>query len=341
MLRGLSGYISTPNTAFLAGYCIHMATFFALSMFAKLTLRHVGVENAFAHLLAPFHFFEMAFGYAFFALRSAYVSSFSGLWLATTCLMQANIIMRNSGTYEGLISLGWRRFVRWHARRNGQSTPPNPSGPEDALFKLQFYARVAIQYDLADITAMLVVPMCVTLFVARDGWFALDGTPVLVRPCDLDEMWLHFLILLLIKPLSSFWIARKIVASRMARTLLGMETIHGRSSIAPELLRIAARQRKQSLKAHSMRNLFSTQSWSGRAFEQGRHTVHRQLTRLALLGRQRAVGQPKPPSDSLGQRKESAAVRIQRHVRVMLARRKFRKSRDRCVSGIATATAER
>ena len=66
-----SAILSDAHAALL-GYVIHMATFFELSFFAKLTLRLVGIENAFAHLLFPFHFFEMAFGYAFFALRDTY-----------------------------------------------------------------------------------------------------------------------------------------------------------------------------------------------------------------------------------------------------------------------------
>jgi hypothetical protein len=58
---------------------------------------------------------------------------------------------------------------------------------------------VAIQYDLADITAMLAVPAMISFFVWRDGAFALDGTDIRVLPCELGTMWSHFLILLVIK----------------------------------------------------------------------------------------------------------------------------------------------
>lgn len=50
--------------------------------------------------------------------------------------MQINLILRNSGTYEGLTAVALRRL---------RLIPEAPTGPADALFKLQFFARVAIQ----------------------------------------------------------------------------------------------------------------------------------------------------------------------------------------------------
>ena len=202
-------------------------------------------------------------------------------------------MLRNSGTYDGLVSSWWLKLQRRQALRRGLKPPPPPSGPDDTLFKLQFYARLAIQYDMADLTAMLVVPICVTLFCARDGAFALEGANVLVRRCDLLNMWLHFgVLLVLIKPWSTL-LARRIVARHMARTLLGMqtlsepsvafhhllptsrrpptdlpptshrppaafpspwalagmETLHGRSAIAPDLLRTVIRRKDLSAEA--------------------------------------------------------------------------------------------
>ncbi len=78
--------------------------------------------------------------------------------------------------------------------------PRNKS--EDALFRLQFLARLAIQYDLADLTAMITVPSMVSFFVWRDGWFSLEGTGILVLPCELRWVWLYFALLFVIKPFS-------------------------------------------------------------------------------------------------------------------------------------------
>ena len=41
------------------------------------------------------------------------------------------------------------------------------------MLKLQFLARIAISYDLADLTAMFTVPAMVSFFVLRDGFFSL------------------------------------------------------------------------------------------------------------------------------------------------------------------------
>lgn len=44
----------------------------------------------------------------------------------------------------------------------------------DPAIKLQFLARVAIQYDLADMVAIAVAPTIVSIFVWRDGLFTLQ-----------------------------------------------------------------------------------------------------------------------------------------------------------------------
>ena len=62
---------------------------------------------------------------------------------------------------------------------------------------------------------MVAVPSLVSFFVWRDGWFVLHGTGVEVRSCDLLNVWLHFLVLMVIKPVS-FWIARRILERKMA-----------------------------------------------------------------------------------------------------------------------------
>ena len=136
-------------------------------------------------------------------------------------ILQLNIVLRNSGTYDGA-SIWLFRQLGW--------MPEAPSGPSDALFQLQFFARLAIQFDLADLTAMFAVPALVTLYVWRDGWFVLEGTGVTVCPSDVLNMWSHFAILLVIKP-CSFWVARRILERKMALTLLGYKTLHGRSAI--------------------------------------------------------------------------------------------------------------
>jgi len=281
-----SDQLSDANASLL-GYVTHMFIFYSVKFFAQSTLRLASIENAFAHLLFPFHFFELSFGYAFFALRKSYVEDFRGSWFAITAAIATNQIMHNSGTYDGLITYAYQSFHRRSALRRGRKPPPHPSGPDDALFRLQFYARLAIQYDIADVTAILVVPTCVTLFVVRDGSFVLEGTSVLVRPCDLFNMWMHFVVLLFaIKPCTALF-ARKILERNMARTLLGLNTLHGRSAIAPDLLRTVVKRSDLASKRRSERKSLGDNQQSSRSLgELGERLVSRGRQILSRLKRQ-------------------------------------------------------
>jgi len=100
---------------------------------------------------------------------------------------------------------------------------------------LQYLARITIQYDLADLAALLLTPSIITLFVWRDGWFTLEGTGILVRPCDLDNLWIRFAILLCVKPAASL-IARSWLRAKMRKTLLGKRTMHGTSQLAARII---------------------------------------------------------------------------------------------------------
>jgi hypothetical protein len=179
------------------------------------------------HLLFPLHVFDFACYYATLGLRSYAQLRWS--WVPVTLLLQVNVVLKNSGTMHAVV-VGMYRLIfegQWRAGQGKHS--------EDPLLKLQFLARLAIQCDLADITAILTVPTVVSYFVWRDEWFSLQGTGILLLPCDLPTVWLHFGLLLVIKPFS-FMIARRILERNMYVALLGRSTIHGTSTIAQELV---------------------------------------------------------------------------------------------------------
>lgn len=88
----------------------------------------------------------------------------------------------------------------------------------------QFLARIAIQFDIADITAIILVPTLVTVCVWRDGFFSLQDTSVLVRDCELPYIWRRFLVLLLIKP-ASFAVTQCAAASSCAARALTMQSV--------------------------------------------------------------------------------------------------------------------
>eukprot|EP00966_Prymnesium_polylepis_P041370 959877-Prymnesium_polylepis.1 len=83
---------------------------------------------------------------------------------------QLNLILRNSGTSWGIFLAIARPCLRALGARN-----PLDTINTDPVIKIQFLARIAIQYDIADLAAILAVPTIVSLFVWRDGLFTLQA----------------------------------------------------------------------------------------------------------------------------------------------------------------------
>ena len=92
--------------------------------------------------------------------------------------------------------------------------------------------------DLADLAAMLLTPCLVSAFAWRDGHFALQGTGVLVRPCDLPNVWTRFAVLLLIRPFFSY-LARLLLDRSMGRTMICLPTVFGPSPLGLEIYHAA------------------------------------------------------------------------------------------------------
>ena len=159
-----------------------------------------------------------------------YRENLDAIFFLNVAVMQVNIVMRNSGTFNGIAFYVARRIQHFGVRR-GWVKPPS----EDPVFKIQFVARIAIQYELADFTAMVLVPTMVSFFVWRDGFFSLAATGILIRPCDLGTVWLHFGVYLAIKPFF-FAIARRLMMRRMALVVLGRgQSLYGESKVAAKI----------------------------------------------------------------------------------------------------------
>lgn len=174
--------------------------------------------------------FDFIFLYVFFSLRDV-SQNITSIWILQQILLQGNILLRNSGTMDALLNRQLGRLIdRMIFGQNIKGYDPD----DDPLFRLQFLARITVQYDLADITALIAVPSVVTFFILRDGWFTLEGSAIIVRHCDLWRLWQRFIVLLVMKPFFS-WIAKGILRRTMRKTLLGQRTIHGRSMLAAKL----------------------------------------------------------------------------------------------------------
>ena len=179
--------------------------------------------------------FESQFSQVFFGLRSA-TERVTPVWVAMQVLVQVNVILRNSGTMEALI----KRSLQTAARRLPclrclvRADVSDYSAAHDPIFRLQFLARLGIQSDVADLAAMLLTPSLVGVFVWRDGSFALEGTSILVRPCDLENVAVRFTLLLCIRWAASAF-ARCWLDRNMGRTMLGKPTLHGPSPLGLEI----------------------------------------------------------------------------------------------------------
>ena len=96
---------------------------------------------------------------------------------------------------------------------------------------MAFLARIAIQLDLAQLYALILVPAAVSFLVWRDGFYTLQGTGILVQACDLPYIWLRFGVYLVVKPFSTY-VWRKLLQRRMALALLGLDSEFGKSEFA-------------------------------------------------------------------------------------------------------------
>ena len=238
-LQGVTGNLmGIADLTSVVVMLIHIALFTVILTTAKLALYFVAAPNTRPEYLFPFQFFDFIFAYAFFGLRSATSDATSSewlVWVSVQLLVQVNVFLRNSGTVEALT----RRSLRWLGHQcalfQGKGSElSNYQVDHDPIFRLQFLARLGIQSDLADRSALLLTPCLVSAFVWRDGRFDLEGTGVIVLPGDVRNVWARFLVLFAIRPAFSFC-ARVWLDRNMGRVLTCRHTLHGRSPLGLEL----------------------------------------------------------------------------------------------------------
>jgi len=232
---GIVGGIDVAEIAApLFAMIVHLLLFMFVTLLAKFTVTLVATNNACPHLIFPFQFFDFVFVYSFFSLRSSH-TDISSSWLAQQIVLQINIIMRNSGTTDGLIKRYLGPTIQLLLCRRKKQSLKGINPHTDPLVRLQYVARLGWQYDLADVAALLATPTIVSFLVFRDGFFSVHYSGILVLPCHLQNVWIRFCVLLIIKPVAS-WMARAWLRRRMRRTLLGKKTLHGTSPIAARIM---------------------------------------------------------------------------------------------------------
>jgi len=171
-------------------------------------------------------------------------------WIVLQLFMQASTIIVVSGTSIALEN-GLKEYVLTKAKMSKRRLGSDPT--QDPIFKLQFLAAMAVQYEIAIYCSVVMVPIIVTVFVWRDGVFTLEGLEeiVIVTRCDLDQMWLRYGILTAFQ-FGSLTLARTLLTRQMRRALLGLETFHGTSVLASEIH--AARNVKKGMDAQMIIN---------------------------------------------------------------------------------------
>jgi hypothetical protein len=220
---------------------IHLCLFILVTSVGKMSLNVVATTNACPHLLFPFQFFDFVFLYSFFSLRGVETFVTPG-WITQQVILQISVVLRNSGTTDALIAKltkGHNSYLAQCVRcLSGKVADESLKGidySKDPLLRLQYLARVGWQFDLADLAALIATPTIVSFFVWRDSYYTLQGTSIYVRPCDLTNLWSRFAVLLLIKPAASTF-ARNLLRTKMRKTLLGKETMHGKSQLAAKIM---------------------------------------------------------------------------------------------------------
>jgi hypothetical protein len=115
--------------------------------------------------------------------------------------------------------------------------------PHTPLARLTHLSRSFASRSSAQ-CALFCTHFAVAIIVARDGFFTLQNSGILVRPCDMARLWRYFVYLILIKPTGSVFavLFRRRTARKM---MVGKRTIHGVSDIATKEL-----QKRRSLTSH-------------------------------------------------------------------------------------------
>ena len=208
---------------------VHFAIYFLVTFTAQSSLLLVARPNSCSHVLFPLQFFDFISAYAFFSTRQG-TQPLTISWVLMQVLLQANVFMRNAGAYYIVTNRGLKQLYRVLGHQDQFGMQDYDSDP---LFVLQYLARMAVQYDLAQLVAIILTPSMITIFIIRDGFFTLQGSGILLRPCDLRNVWLRFGVLFCLTPFASY--AGQLMLQRaMRKTLLGKRTMYGVSAIVTQ-----------------------------------------------------------------------------------------------------------
>ena len=222
---------------------IHIVLFTIVTGFGKSSLNLVASPNTCPHLLFPFQFFDACFNYSFFNMRTI-DTALDSSWIILQVVLQIYIVIRDSGTLEALLKKYLKNTFNLLTCQVATDKLKEFDPNEDPLIRLQFLARIGWQFATADVAALIATPAMVTFLVWRNGYYSFQDTTILIRPCELHNVWIRFAILLFIKPAGTA-LARWWLRLKMRTTLLGKRTMHGTSRIAAKIIAERAMRKGQ------------------------------------------------------------------------------------------------
>jgi len=222
---------------------IHIFLFTIVTGFGKSSLNLVASPNTCPHLLFPFQFFDACFNYSFFNMRTI-DTALDSSWIILQVVLQIYIVIRDSGTLEALLKKYLKNTFNLLTCQVATDKLKEFDPNEDPLIRLQFLARIGWQFSIADVAALIATPAMVTFLVWRNGYYSFQDTTILIRPCELHNVWIRFAILLFIKPAGTA-LARWWLRLKMRTTLLGKRTMHGTSRIAAKIIAERAMRKGQ------------------------------------------------------------------------------------------------
>ena len=222
---------------------IHIFLFTIVIGFGKSSLNLVASPNTCPHLLFPFQFFDACFNYSFFNMRTI-DTALDSSWIILQVVLQIYIVIRDSGTLEALLKKYLKNTFNLLTCQVATDKLKEFDPNEDPLIRLQFLARIGWQFAIADVAALIATPAMVTFLVWRNGYYSFQDTTILIRPCELHNVWIRFAILLFIKPAGTA-LARWWLRLKMRTTLLGKRTMHGTSRIAAKIIAERAMRKGQ------------------------------------------------------------------------------------------------
>lgn len=178
-------------------------------------------------------------------------------FLLQQLFMQIVVFLRQSGTTDALIDQAMDNilFPLLHALKLSEfkyNVVKQTDQLADPVYVLQSIARKSIQFDIAQVTALILTPIVISFFTWRDGVFTLEGTGILVHHCNLRLIWIRFLVLLCFYPIGSS-LGRWLLEHKMRTTLLGKPTLHGTSRVIGKMRQEARIKQMAKAKAASAR----------------------------------------------------------------------------------------